>query len=281
MKKNIFIEGMQGTGKSTLLRELSKHLSGYNAYYEGDLSPVELAWCSYMTKDEFEATVSLYETWSSELEHFSMTEPDGHVVVAYTRILTEMPAFYQFMEGYEIYNGRVDFDTFRNIIQKRFSSFVGEGNLFECSFFQNSIESMILYYQMEDDEIVSFYQESYEILKEKGFRLLYLDSDRIRENILQIKKERTDNQGNELWFSLMLNYLKESPYGKAHGYQDLEDMIEHFSHRRKLETRIINEVIKGDCLVLTAKDYKLEEVLKYLGEDGASHANPEGCLFRG
>lgn len=272
MKKNIFIEGMQGTGKSTLLRELSKRLSGYDAYYEGDLSPVELAWCSYMTKDEFEATKLKYETWQKELEQFSMTEPDGHVVVAYTRILTEMPAFYQYMEGYEIYNGRVDFETFRHIIMKRFSSFTGNGNVFECSFFQNSIESMILYYQMSDDEIVSFYQEAYTILKEKGFRLLYLDSEKIRENVLQIKKERTDNQGNELWFSLMLNYLKESPYGKAHGYHDLEDMIAHFSHRRNLEARIMKEVLKEECLVLPAKEYEIEEILKYLGEDVAKES---------
>ena len=60
MKKNIFIEGLQGSGKTTLLRNLSKKYPEYKAYYEGDMSPVELAWCSYMTKGEFEKVLSEY-----------------------------------------------------------------------------------------------------------------------------------------------------------------------------------------------------------------------------
>ena len=54
MKNHIFIEGLQGSGKSTLLRNLSQKYPEYKAYYEGDISPVELAWCSYMTKTQYE-----------------------------------------------------------------------------------------------------------------------------------------------------------------------------------------------------------------------------------
>ena len=50
---NIYVEGIPGSGKTTLLRLLSERLSGYRAYYEGDLSPVELAWCSYMTSEQY------------------------------------------------------------------------------------------------------------------------------------------------------------------------------------------------------------------------------------
>ena len=50
-----------------------------------------------------------------------------------------------------------------------------------------------------------------------------------------------------MWFPLMMNYLKESPYGKVHNYTDIDDMISHFERRRQIEKRIINEVIKeGD-----------------------------------
>ena len=43
--KNIFIEGIQGTGKTTLLRLLGQQLPDYHVYWEGDYCPVELAWC--------------------------------------------------------------------------------------------------------------------------------------------------------------------------------------------------------------------------------------------
>ncbi len=91
--------------------------------------------------------------------------------------------------------------------------------------------------------------------------MIYLDSEHIRENILQIKKERSDEQGNEMWYPLMMNYLKESPYGKVHGYQDFDDMIAHFEKRRKLELQIMHKVLKNDCLILTAKEYEFEEIL--------------------
>lgn len=101
---------------------------------------------------------------------------------------------------------------------------------------------MLLYYQLSDEEIVAFYKEAYGILKDKGFQMLYLNAEQMRENILQIKRERSDEHGNEMWYPLMMNYLKESPYGKVHSYQDFDDMIAHFERRRKLELEIIEKV---------------------------------------
>ena len=171
------------------------------------------------------------------------------------------------MEAFEIYNGRVSFVQFHDIIMERYRKFAerfakgeeGNGNLFECSFFQNSMESMMLYYQMPEEEIIEFYREAFELLAAAEFQMFYLDSDNIRDNILQIKKERTDNQGNELWYPLMQAYLNESPYGKAHGYLGLEDMLAHFERRHIMEKRIMKEVLGNACKVLKAKEYRDEE----------------------
>lgn len=259
MKNHIFIEGLQGSGKSTLLRNLSQKYPEYRAYYEGDLSPVELAWCSYMTKEQFEEALQKYSHVEKEILQFTKQEGDRYIV-AYTRILADMREFYEWMEQFEIYNARVEFDRFHDIIMNRYRTLAPGKNLFECSFFQNSMEDMMLYYQMEEQDIVDFYREAYEILKPKGFQMLYLQSENIRENILQIKQERSDEHGVELWYPLMLNYLRESPYGKEHGFEGLEDMIAHFERRCEMEERIIREVLKEDCTVLKAKEYRLEEI---------------------
>ena len=259
MRKNLFIEGIQGSGKSTLSRELAKRLPEFYVYHEGDISPVELAWCSYMKKEVWEGMLQKYPTLADEIKAKTQIERE-YYITAYTRIMAESRAFYEDMEAYEIYNGRVEFDFFHDVIMRRYAAFSEEGCVFECSFFQNSMETMLLYYQLSDEEIIAFYQEAYDILKDKGFQMIYLDSEKIRENILQIKKERSDEQGNEMWYPLMMNYLKESPYGKAHNYQDFEDMIAHFERRRKLELEIIEKVLKNDCLILTAKEYDIEDV---------------------
>lgn len=267
MAQNIFIEGIQGSGKTTLLRTLSKLHPEYNVYYEGDISPVELAWCSHMKKEDFDKMLTEYAYVKDEILRYTKTEGE-YYITAYTRVLAEKREFYERMESFEIYNGRVTFERFYELIMGRYRKFAerfakgeeGTGNLFECSFFQNSIESMMLYYQMSDEEIIEFYREAFEILKEAEFVLYYLDSDNIRDNILQIKKERSDDNGNELWYPLMLAYLNESPYGKEHGYSGLEDMISHFERRHVLEKRIIKEVLKDSCRVLKAKAYSEKDI---------------------
>ncbi len=260
-KRNLFIEGVPGTGKSTLLNRLVRQWPECRPYREGDLSPVELAWCSYLTKDEWKSILCRYPDFEKEIRDKTSQEDDRYIV-AYTRVLAEERSFYQEMEQYEIYNGRVDFETFRHTIMKRYRRFFGEGCIFECSFFQNSIGSLMLFYQLPEEKILAFYEEAYGILKEKGFGLIYLDSEEIKRNLLHVKRERSDENGNEMWYPLMLNYLKESPYGKAHGYEGIEDVVRHFERRRRLELKIIREVVKEDCLVLHAKDKEEDLIAK-------------------
>lgn len=261
--KNIFIEGLQGSGKSTLLTNIVKMAPEYRAYREGDISPVELAWCSYMTGEQFQETLEKYPGLRDEILKHTMREGE-HYITAYTLILAEDRAFYEYMESHEIYNGRVDFDTFREVILGRYRMLTDTGNVFECSFFQNSMESMMLFYEMQDEEIVAFYKEAYDILKDKNFKLIYLDAENIRETLWKIRKERSDDKGNEMWYPLMLGYLTESPYGKRHGYKDMEDMIAHFERRRALELRVIGEVLGVDAIVLPAGKYGEDDILRAL-----------------
>ena len=232
MKRNIFIEGIPGTGKSTLQTRLAQEMPEYRIYREGDLSPVELAWCSCLTREQWEETLLCYPEFAGQIREQTLVEEDRYLV-AYTRILTEKRAFYEEMESHEIYNGRVDFRIFHDVIMKRYRAFSGETSLFECSFLQNSIESMMLFYQMKEDEILAFYEEAYGILRKKRFGLVYLDTDEIRGGLLHIKEERSDEDGNEMWYPLMLNFLKASPYGREHGYEGLEDVAGHFERRRQ------------------------------------------------
>ncbi len=257
---NIFIEGIQGAGKSTLLNKLQTKMPDYKVYREGDISPVELAWCTYMTEQQYEDICIRYNAICKDLEVHTVTE--GNIkITAYTKILTDLQGFHKFMEQFEIYNGNVDFDVFKDVIYKRYSNFNGTGNIFECSFFQNSIECMMLYYQMCDNEIMDFYSEAFDILKSKNFKLLYLKAQDIACTIETIKRERIDDQGNEIWFSLMLQYLKESPYGKNHNLKDFDSLISHLKRRRDIECSIIEKIIGKEAFIVDSKNYEIEEII--------------------
>ncbi len=259
--KNIFIEGLQGTGKSTLLRRMAKEMPEYKVYYEGDLSPWELAWCSYMRPEEYDAVLAQYPDIADEIRYWTVDE-DGRKVVAYTRILTEYEGFHRHMETYEIYNGRRDISEFCQIVRGRMARCKEAGTLSECAFLQNIVEELILFAQWSDDEIVEFYRELFGAVEKEHFLLVYLDSEDIEANVEKIKEERCDEHGRPIWFELMLAYLKESPYGKAHGYETGEHLCAHMRHRRSVELRIVREVLGDNAVVLQAKRWTEEDVAK-------------------
>jgi hypothetical protein len=215
-----------------------------------------------MTKQQYEEVCVQYREIQADLEAHTVTEEDRKIT-AYTQILTDIKGFHKFIEQYEIYNGNVKFTEFKKIIMNRYSRFEGSGNIFECSLFQNSIECMMLFYQMREDEIVGFYSEALDILRSEKFRLLYLKVNDIESTIDTIKRERTDSQGNEMWFPLMLQYLEQSPYGKIHHLKGFDGLVSHLERRCEIELKIIEQIIGKDALVLEAKNYNISEVIEW------------------
>lgn len=261
--KNVFIEGIQGMGKSTLLNRIITAIPELHICREGDYSPIDLAWCTWMTKKEYEEILERFKLIQNEIIKNTVQE-HTHFVVTYTKIITDIPWFHKELEKFEIYNGRKSFQDFKEIIFSRYQNFSKTGYLFECSFFQNIIEDLILFHQLNDDEIIEFYRELYSLINKEQFLLLYLYSNKLEETTKLIKKERCDNQGNEMWYPLILEYLMHSPYGEKHGYRTFEDIITHFKHRQQLELRIIKEIIGENAMILPAKKWKTEEIIPFM-----------------
>lgn len=258
--KNVFIEGIQGMGKSTLLNTVVTAYPQMQVCREGDFSPVDLAWCTWMTEDEYTEILDKYAAIKDEIVKNTIQE-NNHFIISYTKIITDIPGFHKHLENYEIYNGRKSFHEMKEIIFTRYKNFSKTSYVFECSFFQNIIEDLILFHRLSDDEILDFYKELFEIVDKEHFLLLYLYSDSLEENIKIIKKERSDDQGNELWYSAMSEFLIHSPYGIEHGYSSFDDMVAHFTHRQELEMLIIKEVVKDRAIVLPSKKWRPEEFM--------------------
>lgn len=253
-KTNYFIEGLQGAGKSTLLQKLSEHLSDYQVFHEGDYSPVELAWCAYITEEQYQRVLSGYPSIKEEILAKTVAEDDKKII-CYTQILTDIPGFHKDLEKYEIYNGNLDRESFEKVIFERFKRWDGEGQIFECSIFQNIIENQLLYFMMSDDEIMDFYRKLKDVLEGKLYKIIYLNVEDVPGAIDVIRKERSDNQGNELWFPMMLRYLEESPCGKACALTGLEGLLAHLERRKALELRMINDIFRENAVVVKAKGY--------------------------
>lgn len=251
---NHFIEGLQGSGKSTLLGKMSELHPDCIVIREGDYNPVELAWCAYMTEAQYSEMLEKYPELRSEIGNKTFSEDDRRVV-CYTQIHTDNNKFYKELEQYEIYNGRVSYEDFKRIVLTRFNNWRGKDTIFECSLFQNIIEDMILFRQASDEEIIDFYKNIRKALDVKAMRIVYLKAENIKQSIDIIRKERSDGNGNELWFPMLCGFFNDSPYAKSKGVKDEEGILAHLAHRQELELRICREVFSDNSVILRSKSY--------------------------
>ncbi len=251
---NYFVEGLQGSGKSTLVNKIAKKYPDHMVFREGDYSPVELAWCAYVSEEEYRSITDKYSDIGGLIEEKSHTEKD-HKIICYTQMITDIPGFHKDLEQYEIYNGRRSFVEFKNIVFSRYKRWNGENMIFECSLFQNIIEDMILYRDASDREIMEFYTELTEILRDRDYHILYLETDDIADSIGTIRKERSDDNGNEMWFPLMMEFFDHSPYAEKRGIYGEEELLKHFAHRQELELKICRKLLADKVSVLRSRNY--------------------------
>lgn len=251
---NYFVEGLQGSGKSTLVGALEKKYPELHAVREGEYSPVELAWCAYMDETSYQNVLSKYPSLSDAIKEKTVSEGEKRIVM-YTKIPTEDRSFYQDLEQYEIYNNRISFEEFKAIIMTRYQNWNTDKNIFECSLFQNIVEDLMLFRNLTDEEIISFYKDIRDVLEEKEYRILYLKAGDVEGNLQVIRKERSDDNGVELWFPLMMQFFDNCPYSKANGKSGEKDLIEHFIHRQELELKICEELFAEKTTILSSKQY--------------------------
>ena len=83
--KNIFVEGIQGSGKTTLVNQISKLYPDLHICREGDYSPTELAWCTWMSKQEYDGVLKNYSPIKEEIEKYTVKEQD-HYIISYKDI---------------------------------------------------------------------------------------------------------------------------------------------------------------------------------------------------
>ena len=71
---NYFVEGLQGSGKSTLVNKLAEKLPEYQVFREGDYSPVELAWCAYVSEEQYQSILIKYPMFRDKIAEKTVRE---------------------------------------------------------------------------------------------------------------------------------------------------------------------------------------------------------------
>ena len=79
---NYFVEGLQGSGKSTLITRLSEQHPDCVPIREGEYSPVELAWCAYLKEPEYRELLEAFSSLRPQIEDQAYRENDHATIWA-------------------------------------------------------------------------------------------------------------------------------------------------------------------------------------------------------
>jgi hypothetical protein len=267
MRKLILIEGIPGSGKTTLSKRVADYMSekGVTKHYaEGEGHPADLAWCACIPVEELESIYEKYPKYKIHMENH-MYQEDSYAIIPYTQFPIEDSEFYQLMESYEVYDNRVDFDTFTQMHHKRWKRFgekakiVDEVNVFECAFLQNHINELLLFHNTPVDQIEEYLMNLIQTVVELNPILIYLVQPNVYETIKRVSTARLNNQGEKVWMERVIKYIEDSNYGKLHSLNGFNGMVTYFEERKKIELKIL-EKLPIKSVIIENKDYDWDKV---------------------
>ena len=108
----ILVEGIPGSGKSTIANKIKDHFETMGIkvklFSEGDSHPADLAWNAYIPRDEYETLLKNNPQHVNVIRKHTQLEED-YALVAYTKlgVNPDENELMKYFETHEVYDGRV------------------------------------------------------------------------------------------------------------------------------------------------------------------------------
>ena len=250
MAKLILVEGIAGSGKSTTAGKLKQTLSAQGTevrlFQEGDLHPCDLAWHACVPLAVYEDLLDTFSEHKHALGLYTSLEQDT-AYVAYTKLeLSPNHPLFTELNRYEPYQGRVPLGTFRELHLSRWHTFaerVKEDEavyIFECAYLQNHVSELMLTYEASPEAIAAHMQALAETVRSLEPCLIYLSPTGIAWVIDHAAETRKSEHPEwKDWFDQVIDYVKNSNYGKTNGVTGRAGVLEFFRRRHLLELDIL------------------------------------------
>jgi hypothetical protein len=262
----LFIEGLPGSGKTTFAKRVESFLKEHNKAtvmaQEGELHPIDLAWCSYMDPEDFDALLEKYSHLKEDiLKHTKYV--GNKVITAYTRVPVDKKdkSFYGDFETYEIYKQK-SLDDFLFIHVSLYEEFALNMDssvfyIFECVLLQNHINELILAYNQTKNQILKYYNTLTQSLKNKDCTVFYIKQENIDTTLSRIIEERRspDKEMYKDWIDLVVDYWGTQPYAKELGYQGVDGVYSYFKDRQQIELEVLQRFPLEHKVLSLNQDY--------------------------
>lgn len=263
----IWIEGLPGSGKTTFAKRLGAYYEtrGIDVvqYNEGDLNPIDLAWCSYLDQNGFDQILKQYPDFYDEIMKHTIKE-DGHYITAYTKIKKDQvnQAFFDEMSKHEVYRWESR-KAFLEVHQKRWHHFNQNFDpnklyIFECSFLQNHITELILNDDATKDEIIAYFKALSSKIENTDPMVFYIKQNDIDSILNRLIEERRTNDKTRYrdWIDNVVLYLESTMYGQTQGFTEIDGMRRYENHRQKMELEVLKSLDVTSFVFELDEDYE-------------------------
>ncbi|MBA9086820.1 hypothetical protein FHR92_003300 [Fontibacillus solani] len=246
--KLIIIEGLPGSGKSTIAQLVSDILAdrGIEAqlFQEGDLEhPADYDGVSFYRQDEFNQLLSDHKGFKEMLESRTI-KCRNDFLIPYRKIKNEFGSDFPDELLQEIFTKDIyelPFDQNVKLITERWSSFNNDSlhnnsiHIFECCFIQNPLTIGTVKYNIQKREVINYVLQLEDIIKPLNPLLIYIDQKDIRSTFEKVVDERPKE-----WSDGFIEYYTNQGFGKMQGYHGFDGAVQVLQERKNIELEIFN-----------------------------------------
>ncbi len=150
------------------------------------------------------------------------------------------------MERYELYDSRVPFPVFEELLLRRWSTFGrdadsrDERNIFECAFLQNHVNELMNFQLADRERMKAHCQALVTTVRALSPMLVYLAQPNVRATMERIAAERVSPNGS--WIEGITSYLEQTPYGKRQGLRGFDGVVRAYEERQRAELEIVRSL---------------------------------------
>ncbi len=252
----VFIEGIIGSGKTTLMAQLKNDLyyKKYKVYcfqeHKVD-NPLDITRKAFITKAQYQDLISSFNSvndgkFSHVIEEELLKNTilyEGKYVVAYSQIHTadiHIRRIIDDLQQYEYCYGKIDCQHYESCLLSIYRNLrLQEGyiNIFEGALLQNPLYDLITYYQYDVQHLVDFVQRLIDTLSSNKIIIKYITSNDVSSTITRAAQHR----GKE-WLERLVCGLELTPYGVEHNLQGFDGCITYCQYLQKVTIELLNNL---------------------------------------
>jgi energy-coupling factor transporter ATP-binding protein EcfA2 len=263
-RRLILIEGLPGSGKSTIAKMVSEILIGQGKqvqlFQEGNLDhPADYEGVAFYHAEDFEALLTTYEDYREILESNAIAYDQG-VLIPYRKMKEQrgidLPDHVlQDIFRRDIYE--IPFEQNVKLITEKWQDFTKNIlstnddciTIFECCFIQNPLTMGLVKCNQSKEQNVQYVLGLGRIIHALNPLLIYIDQKDISYTFDKAISERPKD-----WSEGFINYYTNQGFGQAQGYQGVQGTVQVLQERKKLESEIYG-ILQMDKVWLDNSEY--------------------------